>query len=79
MRWTAAHGLQSLVSAELGGIEVRVASEATALHDRDGLQVDAAPASAVVLAMPDPRPPGCCPLSVRWAGFGPASTSTSIP
>lgn len=55
MRWTAAHGLQSLVSAELGGIEVRVASEATALHDRDGLQVDAAPASAVVLAMPDPQ------------------------
>jgi renalase len=52
VRWAAPGGLRSLVEDLATGLDVR---ETTVAHVGPGLDVDGLPASAVVLAMPDPQ------------------------
>ncbi len=52
VRWAAAGGLRSLVEDLAAGLDVR---ETTVEHIGPGRVVDGLPASAVVLAMPDPQ------------------------
>ncbi|HYJ76850.1 MAG TPA: hypothetical protein VEV65_14680, partial [Kineosporiaceae bacterium] len=56
MRWAAPGGLRSLVEDLLQGVDVTSDREVEQVDvDGDGLAVDGEPASAVVLAMPQPQ------------------------
>lgn len=55
MRWAAPAGLRSLVEDLAGEVEVRQETVTTIGRTDSGPTVDGVPASAVVLAMPDPQ------------------------
>jgi predicted NAD/FAD-dependent oxidoreductase len=70
-RWSARHGLRSLVEDLARGIRVTHATEVEEVDVADGLTVDGEPAAAVVLAMPEPQAYDLLPEPVaEWLGLG---------
>ncbi len=55
LRWAAPGALRSLVEDLAEGLDVDRMEVEQVDHDRHGLSIDSRPASAVVLAMPDPQ------------------------
>lgn len=70
-RWSAPHGLRSLVEDLAGTIPVTHGVEVEEVDVTDGLTVDGEPAAAVVLAMPEPQAYDLLPEPVaEWLGLG---------
>lgn len=70
-RWAATRGLRSLVEDLAEGIPVTHAVEVEEIDVDGGLAVDGQPASAVVLAMPEPQAYDLLPEPVaEWLGLG---------
>jgi hypothetical protein len=70
-RWSAVHGLRSLIDDLAEGIPVTCGVEVEEVDLDDGLMVDGRPAAAVVLAMPEPQAYDLLPEPVAEAlGLG---------